>query len=139
MQIHFLPAPAFILFCQLASSAGVVAAGSAFGVLDCDRLEWGKVQKFALVVVGFLACIFANIKVLQHANVETFITFRSSTPLVLSVCDYIFLGRSWPNGRAWACLSVLLLGACGYVSVDTAFKVRDGGCEGGGGGGVRVV
>ena len=38
---------------------------------------------------------------LQYSNVETFITFRSSTPLVLSLCDYFFLGRAWPNTRSW--------------------------------------
>ncbi len=80
--------------------------------------------KFSWVVVGFLGTIFANIKVLQvgsagergkkgkrvsrgyshtlpsnpqNSNVETFITFRASTPIVLSVCDYVFLGRTWPN------------------------------------------
>lgn len=30
----------------------------------------------------FVGTLMANIKVLQNANVETFITFRSSTPLV---------------------------------------------------------
>ena len=33
--------------------------------------------------VAFLACIFANIKTLQYCNVETFIVFRASTPVVI--------------------------------------------------------
>ena len=48
-------------------------------------------------------------------DVETFITFRSTTPLVLSICDYIFLGRQLPNARSWSCLFVLVLGSIGYV------------------------
>lgn len=75
------------------------------------------------VVVGFLGTIFANIKVLQNSNVETFITFRSSTPLILSLCDYAFLGRAWPNTRSWSCLTVLLMGSVGYVMFDSGFKV----------------
>jgi hypothetical protein len=39
----------------------------------------------------------ANIKVLVYSNVETFITFRSSTPLVLCIFDYLFLGRELPG------------------------------------------
>lgn len=83
-----------------------------------------QTKKFVWVIVGFLGTIFANIKVLQNANVETFITFRSSTPLVLSLCDYFFLGRALPNARSWLCLLVLVLGAAGYVMVDDGFHVE---------------
>ncbi len=47
-----------------------------------------------------------------------------STPLVLSFCDYLFLGRSLPNLRSWGCLLVLLGGSVGYVLTDTAFQVH---------------
>ena len=53
-----------------------------------------------------------------------FITFRSSTPLVISICDFIFLGRELPNGRSWACLLGLLCGAVGYVMTDAGFRVE---------------
>jgi GDP-mannose transporter len=56
--------------------------------------------------------------------VDTFITFRSSTPLVLSICDYLFLGRALPSLRSWLCLIVLLVSSVGYVLVDSAFEVR---------------
>lgn len=46
-----------------------------------------------------------------------------STPLLLSLCDWWFLGRALPNMRSWICLFMLLLGAAGYVFVDTAFHV----------------
>lgn len=63
-------------------------------------------------------------QVLQYSNVETFITFRSSTPLVLSLCDYFLLGRAWPNLRSWICLLFLVLGSAGYVLVDRGFEVK---------------
>ncbi len=56
--------------------------------------------------------------------VDTFITFRSSTPLVLSICDYLFLGRALPSFRSWVCLVTLLASSVGYVLVDSAFEVR---------------
>ncbi|KAG2426365.1 hypothetical protein HXX76_013122 [Chlamydomonas incerta] len=118
-----LPAPTLVLTVQLLVAVIVVLAGDALGWIKVDKLELDKVKKFALVVGGFLGTLFANIKVLQYANVETFITFRSSTPLVLSVCDYIWLGRALPNARSWGCLVLLLVGSVGYVLVDADFRL----------------
>ncbi len=58
-----IPAPSFVMFCQMAFSAGVARAGGALGWVEVDELEWGKTQKFMLVVLGFLGCIFCNMKV----------------------------------------------------------------------------
>jgi hypothetical protein len=54
---------------------------------------------FTLTCCNLLRCLCpaANIKVLVYSNVETFITFRSSTPLVLCIFDYLFLGRELPG------------------------------------------
>jgi len=124
VAVHFLPAPTFLLVCQLAASALAVKACSRAGLIEADPLEWSKIKRFCFVVVGFLGTIYANMKVLQHSNVETFITFRSSTPLVLSLCDYLFLGRTLPGAQSWCCLVALLMGAAGYVMVDSGFRVE---------------
>lgn len=123
VAIYNLPAPTFVLCCQLFCSAATCLIGDKMGVLTADKIEWSKLKKFIWVILGFLGTIFANIKVLQHSNVETFITFRSSTPLVLSICDFFFLGRALPNARSWGCLMVLLLGSVGYVMVDSDYHV----------------
>ncbi|GFR45180.1 hypothetical protein Agub_g6568 [Astrephomene gubernaculifera] len=123
VAIYNLPCPIFLLCVQLFSSALVVWVGNKAGAVQADSIDWPKLKKFIWVVLGFLGTIFANIKVLQHANVETFITFRSSTPLVLSLCDYLFLGRALPSARSWASLLVLLGGSVGYVMVDSDFHV----------------
>ena len=39
-------------------------------------------------------------QVLQYSNVDTFIVFRASTPLLISVADYLFLGRELPSLRS---------------------------------------
>lgn len=124
VTVHFLPAPTFVLICQLAVSAITVRVLDVLGYVEADKIEWSKLKRFIWVIVGFLGTIFCNIKVLQHSNVETFITFRSSTPLVLSLCDYFFLGRAWPNMRSWICLLFIVLGSAGYVMVDQGFEVR---------------
>lgn len=74
----------------------------------------------------------------QHANVETFITFRSSTPLVLSWMDYLLLGRSLPSPSSWACLAGMLLSCLGYALLDSSFSVHVSAGAAPGGGGVRA-
>ena len=111
VAVHFLPAPSFVLFCQLSLTGspshnlnfprkfctfwafGVWACG--FFCIEVDSLEEHKVRSYSLVALIFLSTIFANIKILQYSNVETFIVFRASTPLLISVMDWFFLGNNY--------------------------------------------
>jgi len=87
-------------------------------------MQWSLMKPFAFIILAFLGTLFSNIKVLLYSNVETFITARSSTPLVLSVCDYLFLGRKLP-GRRSVCSLLLLVASCaGYTMFDQGFKVE---------------
>ena len=122
--IHKVAAPSFILFSQLMGTALVVKLFSACGKIECDKLEKEKGKKFLPVALIFLATIFANMKSLQYANVETFMVFRFSTPLVVSIADYLFLGRQLPGPRSWLCLLALSIGAVGYATTDSAFEVK---------------
>ena len=122
--VYKVAAPSFILFSQLMGTALVVKAFAAMGKIECDALEKQKVMKFMPVALIFLATIFSNMKSLQYANVETFMVFRFSTPLVVSIADYLFLGRKLPSPRSWGCLLALLLGAVAYANTDSAFHVK---------------
>ena len=122
--VYKVAAPSFILFSQLMGTAVVVKAFAAMGKIECDALEKTKVQKFLPVALIFLSTIFTNMKSLQYANVETFMVFRFSTPLVVSIADYLFLGRKLPNARSWMCLFALLVGAIGYATTDSSFHVK---------------
>eukprot|EP00970_Alexandrium_tamarense_P008453 scaffold1618_cov196-Alexandrium_tamarense.AAC.13 len=122
--VYKVAAPSFILFSQLMGTAVVVKAFAAMGKIECDALEKEKCMKFLPVALIFLATIFSNMKSLQYANVETFMVFRFSTPIVVSIADYLFLGRKLPNPRSWACLFALLIGAFAYANTDSAFHVK---------------
>jgi len=122
--VHVFPAPSFVLFSQLAGTAILVQLATALGYIKCDKLEKAKVTKFFPVALIFLSTIFLNIKSLQYANVETFMVFRFSTPLCISVADYLFLGRQLPSKRSWTCLVALLLGAITYAQTDAHFEVK---------------
>ena len=122
--VHFLPAPSFVLLMQVTASWSSVKFVGLLGFIDVDEIEWGKMKAFLGVSVAFLACLFANIKTLQYANVETFIVFRASTPLLIGVCDWACLGRELPNMRSGLSMLALLGGAVLYVQADASFEVR---------------
>ena len=125
LAVHMVPAPSFILWCQLFGTVVAVKAAHFGGAIShLDALEAPKIRAFAPVALIFMATIFLNMKSLEHANVETFMVFRFSTPLCVSVCDYIFLGRALPTARSWLALFALLVGSAGYATTDAAFVVR---------------
>lgn len=123
LAVHFLPAPSFVLMGQLVMSALSVWLAGTMGLVEVDGLEKNKVISFSFVALAFVCAIFTNMKTLQYCNVETFIVFRASTPILISLCDYQFLGRELPSARSWASLLVLVFGALIYVYTDSGFHV----------------
>ena len=65
VAVTYIPAPSFILVCQLASCAAFVKTMAATGSVEAEPLAWDKSQKFALIVSGFIGTLFASIKSLQ--------------------------------------------------------------------------
>ena len=57
-------------------------------------------------------------QVLEHANVEFFVVLRSSSPLLVALADWRFLGRELPDARNTGILLFILLGALGFVQQD---------------------
>ena len=124
LAVHHMQAPSFVMFCQMVTTAGAVYGASKVGWVEADAFEWGKMKAFFWVVATFAAMVITNMKILQYANVETFIVFRSSTPLLVAFMDYAFLGRCLPSARSCAALLFILLGASQYMRVDSHFEVR---------------
>lgn len=123
LAVHHVPTPSFLLFLQLFSTAVAVKGVGLAGMIEVDSLTIPKITSFVPVAFAFLAVIFTNMKTLQYCNVETFIVFRASTPLLVSLGDYFFLNRALPSGRSWLTLLVLLSGALVYVFNDSSFHV----------------
>jgi len=124
LAVHFLPAPSFVLLAQVTCSWVAVAIVGALGFIEVDELEFGKMRAFFPVAFAFLACIFANIKTLQYANVETFIVFRASTPLIIGLAEWHMFGRELPNLRSALSMLALVFGATCYVLTDASFIVK---------------
>ena len=123
LAVSYVPAPATVLFIQFATSALFAKVMECCGN-EVDKLEWSKVKAFILVVITQIGTIFSGMKALQYCNVETFIVFRASMPVVLCVLDYLFLGRTLPGLRSAFCLLGLVAGAGGYALTESGFEVK---------------
>lgn len=124
VAVHNIKAPVFILGLQLLFAAYTVKLLAIFGVLEAENLQWTLVKPFIWVIVGFVGVVFSNMKVLVYSNVETFITFRSSTPFVLAVLEWMFLGRKLPGGRSILSIALLIVSCAGYTYYDQGFKLE---------------
>jgi GDP-mannose transporter len=119
----YLPLPSVVSFIQIISSVIILLVLMACGV-KIDKLEWPKVKAYGLYIIAFVTSIFANMKALQHSNVETVIVFRACTPLAVSIIDYLFMGRLWPSTRASLSLTVVFCGAVVYCISDSQFAMN---------------
>jgi GDP-mannose transporter len=124
LAVTFFPHASVLLCLQLVATTVIIGVLSGVGVLNAAPFEWERARPFLIVALGFLGALYANVKTLQYANVETFIVFRCSVPLLVSVLDRFFLGRAWPNLRSWGSLAVVAAGALWYVVTDANFEVN---------------
>ncbi|XP_010493088.1 PREDICTED: GDP-mannose transporter GONST4-like [Camelina sativa] len=93
------------------------------GFLHHDPFTWETAKKFLPAAIVFYLAIFTNTNLLRHANVDTFIVFRSLTPLLVAIADTIFRSQPLPSRLTFLALIVILAGAVGYVATDSAFTL----------------
>jgi len=104
---------------------------SAFGVLLCgwlklvehDRLELLTMWRFLPAAVIFYLSLFTNSELLLHANVDTFIVFRSAVPIFVAVGETLYLNQPWPSLSTWASLATIFGGSVLYVLTDYQFTL----------------
>ncbi|XP_054790496.1 GDP-fucose transporter 1-like [Prosopis cineraria] len=106
----------------LTSFLGVWVLGK-LGFLRHDPFTVEMAMKFLPAAGVFFLAIFTNTNVLRHANVDTFIVFRSLTPLLVAVADTTFRKQPCPSKLSFLSLVIILGGAVGHVATDSAFSV----------------
>ncbi|CAK7334826.1 unnamed protein product [Dovyalis caffra] len=104
------------------SVLGVWVLGK-LGFLHHDSFTYETAKKFLPAALVFYLAIFTNTNLLRHANVDTFIVFRSLTPLLVAVADILFRKQPIPSKLTFTSLFVILGGAVGYVATDSAFTL----------------
>jgi GDP-mannose transporter len=113
VAVTYIPAPSFILFCQLASSAGYVKVSAMAGLVEAEGLEWEKSKKFALIVFGFIGTLFSNVTSLRVSRQLPDMP-RSCTCQTCPEADYC---HRTSIDKYWNCNAQ-------YVPVDTIICFR---------------
>ncbi|GAB4828329.1 GDP-fucose transporter 1 [Ancistrocladus abbreviatus] len=106
----------------LTSALGVWVLGK-IGFLHYDPFTIDVAKKFLPAAAVFFLAIFTNTNLLRHANVDTFIVFRSCTPLLVAIADTMFRKQPFPSRLTFISLVIILGGAVGYVATDSAFTL----------------
>ncbi|XP_071742282.1 GDP-fucose transporter 1-like [Rutidosis leptorrhynchoides] len=106
----------------LVSALGVWLLGK-LGFLNHDPFTWGTAKKFLPAAIVFYLAIFTNTNLLRHANVDTFIVFRSLTPILVAIADTMFRKQPIPSKLTFVSLLVIMGGAVGYVATDSGFNL----------------
>lgn len=105
------------------SAAGVLLAGS-LGWLEHDKLDFLTMWRFLPAAVIFYLSLFTNSELLLHANVDTFIVFRSAVPIFVAIGETLYLHQPWPSVRTWMSLGTIFGGSVLYVITDYQFTVK---------------
>lgn len=123
LAIEYLPVPSVVSFIQIVASAITVLILKTMGT-QVDDFTWEKVKPYSMYIVAFVTAIYANMQALQYSNVETVIVFRACSPIAVSVVEYFFMDRAWPNFRSSVSLGVVALGALIYCTSDSQFALQ---------------
>jgi len=102
------------------SAAGVFLCGR-LKLLEHDSLDLMTMWRFLPAAIIFYLSLFTNSELLLHANVDTFIVFRSVVPLFVAVGETLFLHQPWPSAKTWASLATIFAGSVLYVVTDYQF------------------
>lgn len=106
----------------LTSVAGVLLCGQ-LRIIEHDSLNLRTMWKFLPAAVMFYISIFTNSELLLHANVDTFIVFRSAVPIFVAIGETLYLHQPWPSLKTWLSLTTILGGSVIYVITDYQFSV----------------
>ncbi|WCJ29710.1 golgi nucleotide sugar transporter 4 [Euphorbia peplus] len=115
--------PGLLTALQYVTSALGVWVFGKVGLLYHDPFTYDTAKKFLPAAIVFYLAIFTNTNLLRHANVDTFIVFRSLTPLLVAIADIVFRNQPVPSKLTFCSLFVILGGAVGYVATDSAFTL----------------
>lgn len=102
---------------------GVLILGK-LRILDHDPLSLTTMWKFLPAAICYYVSLFTNSELLLHANVDTFIVFRSAVPIFVAIGETLYLRQPWPSMKTWAALATILAGSVLYVLTDSQFTIN---------------
>ncbi|XP_052174647.1 GDP-mannose transporter GONST3 isoform X1 [Diospyros lotus] len=102
------------------SAAGVMVCGR-LKLVEHDPLDILTMWRFLPAAIIFYLSLFTNSELLLHANIDTFIVFRSAVPVFVAMGETLYLHQPWPTTRTWVSLATIFGGSVLYVITDYQF------------------
>lgn len=131
VAISVIPNASLLLYAQIASTVvivSVVAVLSGKQVIFLPSVPMAKA--YSSVAAVFLATIYSNFKLIHIVGVNPFIVLRCTTPLMVSILDWCFLGRELPSRRSALALCGIFLSGSAYAWPKiTSLSHQDGGFQ----------
>lgn len=124
VTMFYFPTPGLVFCLQLFLTILFICIGKFLGHIAVDPLKVENVKVFVPYICSFVISLYSNGRALAYSNVETIIVFRSCSPLLVSILDWMFLDRELPSARSSAALLGVVVGAIGYVLADSEFAVK---------------
>jgi len=118
IAVSDIPVPNIILVIQFASASFLLGLAHLFGMIKLENINVKTSIGFIPFVVCFFALLSSGMWVMKVAPLETFIAFKSTTPIALSLLDYLFMGRAFPSAKSLLAMAGITAGAIWYVSGD---------------------
>ncbi|CAA0835573.1 GDP-mannose transporter GONST3 [Striga hermonthica] len=106
----------------LTSFMGVIICGW-LKVIEHDKLDLLTMWRFLPAAFIFYLSLFTNSELLLHANVDTFIVFRSAVPIFVAIGETLYLHQPWPALKTWLSLATIFAGSVLYVITDYQFTL----------------
>lgn len=116
IAITAIPNASFLLLVQLGSTVVMITLSALVGE---TRMNFKPHRSFVLayssVAVVFLATIYSNFQVIDSIGINPFIVLRCSTPILVSLLDWMFMGRTLPDRRSALALFGILVSSLLYT------------------------
>ena len=107
---------------QFGFSALIAWLIGLFKVDEVDQLEGSKMWQFLPAVVMFYISVAANLKLLQHANVDTYIVVRACVPLITCFLEIKIMGTPVPSVKTLMSMVLIVASSIVYIMTDSDFK-----------------
>lgn len=127
VAITAIPNASLLLFVQLSSTVVLMLASSLLGKSQIKyKQSMTYMWAYSTVATVFLATIYSNFRVIHSIGVNPFIVLKCSTPLLVSVLDWTFMGRTLPDWKSTLALFGILCSSSIYARLkitDPSFSV----------------
>ncbi|KAK9291886.1 hypothetical protein L1049_019837 [Liquidambar formosana] len=117
------PYPGALTALQYFTSAAGVFLFGQLKFIEHDPLDLLTMWRFLPAAVIFYLSLFTNSELLLHANVDTFIVFRSAVPIFVAIGETLYLHQPWPSMKTWLSLATIFGGSVLYVATDYQFTI----------------